>query len=55
MVYSADELPIVPMPMTPAEVGNFVAGEIEKWGKVIRAAKSSQSQADPLAGRYPVT
>jgi hypothetical protein len=26
------------MPMTPAEFGNFVAGESEKWGKVIRAA-----------------
>jgi tripartite-type tricarboxylate transporter receptor subunit TctC len=32
------DLGAVPMPMTPAEFGNFVAGEIEKWGKVIRAA-----------------
>jgi tripartite-type tricarboxylate transporter receptor subunit TctC len=28
----------VPMPMTPAEFGTFVATETEKWGKVIRAA-----------------
>ena len=24
---------------SPAEYGKFVAGEIEKWGKVIKAAK----------------
>jgi len=28
----------VPMPMTPAEFGKFLAAETEKWGKVIRAA-----------------
>ena len=28
----------VPMPMTPAEFGKFMADETEKWGKVIRAA-----------------
>jgi tripartite-type tricarboxylate transporter receptor subunit TctC len=28
----------VPMPMTPAEFGKFIATETEKWGKVIRAA-----------------
>ncbi len=28
----------VPMAMTPAEFGKFIAGETEKWGKVIRAA-----------------
>ena len=28
----------VPMPMTPAEFGTFLAEETEKWGKVIRAA-----------------
>jgi tripartite-type tricarboxylate transporter receptor subunit TctC len=28
-----------PMPMTPAEFGELVAEETEKWGKVIRAAK----------------
>src|SRR5262249_11060662 len=28
----------VPMPMTPAEFGKFIADETEKWGKVIRAA-----------------
>jgi tripartite-type tricarboxylate transporter receptor subunit TctC len=28
----------VPMPMTPAEFGQFLATETEKWGKVIRAA-----------------
>jgi hypothetical protein len=27
------------MPMSPAEVGKFVADEAEKWAKVIRAAK----------------
>jgi tripartite-type tricarboxylate transporter receptor subunit TctC len=27
-----------PMPMTPSEFGKFIADEIEKWGKVIRAA-----------------
>jgi tripartite-type tricarboxylate transporter receptor subunit TctC len=26
------------MPMTPTEFGKFIAGETEKWGKVIRAA-----------------
>jgi tripartite-type tricarboxylate transporter receptor subunit TctC len=28
----------VPIPMTPAEFGKFIAAETEKWGKVIRAA-----------------
>ena len=28
----------VPMPMTPAEFGNIIANETEKWGKVIRMA-----------------
>ena len=28
----------VPMPMTPAEFGRFLAAETEKWAKVIRAA-----------------
>jgi tripartite-type tricarboxylate transporter receptor subunit TctC len=28
----------VPMPMTPAEFGKFIADETEKWGKVIQAA-----------------
>ena len=28
----------VPMPMTPAELGKFIADETEKWDKVIRAA-----------------
>jgi tripartite-type tricarboxylate transporter receptor subunit TctC len=28
----------VPTPMTPAGFGKFIAEEIEKWGKVIRAA-----------------
>ena len=32
------ELGSAPMPMTPAEFGKLVADEIEKWGKVIRAA-----------------
>jgi tripartite-type tricarboxylate transporter receptor subunit TctC len=32
------ELGAVPMPMTPAEFGKFMADETEKWGTVIRAA-----------------
>lgn len=28
----------VPMPMTPAGFGKFIAEESEKWGKVVRAA-----------------
>ena len=32
------ELGHLPMPMTPAEFGKFIADETEKWGKVIRAA-----------------
>jgi tripartite-type tricarboxylate transporter receptor subunit TctC len=32
------DLAAAPMPMTPAELGKFIAGETEKWGKVIRAA-----------------
>jgi tripartite-type tricarboxylate transporter receptor subunit TctC len=32
------ELGAVPMPMSPAEFGNFIVDETEKWGKVIRAA-----------------
>ena len=27
----------VPLPMTPVQFGQFVAGETEKWGNVIRA------------------
>ena len=26
----------VPMPMTPAEFGAFIAGETKKWGDVVR-------------------
>jgi tripartite-type tricarboxylate transporter receptor subunit TctC len=32
------ELGSVPLLMTPAEFGKFIADEIKKWGKVIRAA-----------------
>jgi tripartite-type tricarboxylate transporter receptor subunit TctC len=32
------ELGAVPMPMTPADFGKFIADETEKWGKVVRAA-----------------
>jgi len=32
------ELGASPMPMTPAEFGNFLGDETEKWGRVIRAA-----------------
>jgi tripartite-type tricarboxylate transporter receptor subunit TctC len=31
-------LGIEPMPMTPAEFGKFIAGEFEKWAKVIKSA-----------------
>ena len=33
------DLGATPVPMTPAEYGKFVAAEIEKWAKVIKAAK----------------
>jgi tripartite-type tricarboxylate transporter receptor subunit TctC len=33
------DLGATPVPMTPAEYGKFVADEIEKWAKVIKAAK----------------
>jgi len=32
------ELGVEPMPMTPAQFGDFIAKENDKWGKVIRAA-----------------
>jgi tripartite-type tricarboxylate transporter receptor subunit TctC len=32
------DLGCVPLRMTPAEFGNFIADETEKWGKVVRAA-----------------
>jgi tripartite-type tricarboxylate transporter receptor subunit TctC len=32
------DLGAVPMSMTPAEFGKFIAAETEKWGKVIRTA-----------------
>lgn len=32
------DLGAVPMPMTPAEFGKFVAAETEKWAKLIRSA-----------------
>src|SRR6185503_9272473 len=32
------DLGVEPMPMTSAEFGKFVAGEADKWTKVIRAA-----------------
>jgi tripartite-type tricarboxylate transporter receptor subunit TctC len=31
----------IPMPMSPAEFGKFVADETEKWGKVVRSANLS--------------
>jgi tripartite-type tricarboxylate transporter receptor subunit TctC len=33
------EMSSVPLPLTPAEFGSLIVEEIEKWGKVIRAAK----------------
>ena len=32
------DLGVEAMPMTPAQCGKFIAGENDKWGKVIRAA-----------------
>ena len=29
---------VVPMPMTPAAFGKFIADETKKWGKVVRVA-----------------
>jgi hypothetical protein len=28
----------VPLAMAPADFGNFIAAETEKWGKVVKAA-----------------
>jgi tripartite-type tricarboxylate transporter receptor subunit TctC len=33
------DLGATPLPMTPAAYGKFVADEVERWGKVIRAAQ----------------
>ena len=32
------EMSSVPLPLTPAEFGNLIVEETEKWAKVIRAA-----------------
>ena len=32
------EMGVVPMPMTPAAFGKFIADETKKWGKVVRVA-----------------
>ena len=32
------DLGALPMPMTPAEFGNLVADDTQKWAKVIRSA-----------------
>jgi tripartite-type tricarboxylate transporter receptor subunit TctC len=32
------ELGAVPMPMAPADFGKFIAGETEKWAKVVKSA-----------------
>jgi len=33
------DLGVVPMPMTPAEFGKFIADETEKWAKIIKVGK----------------
>ena len=33
------EMSSVPLPLTPAEFGNLIVEETEKWSKVIRSAK----------------
>jgi tripartite-type tricarboxylate transporter receptor subunit TctC len=38
MMTRLSDIGAVPMPMTPAAFGAFIAAETEKWGKVIRAA-----------------
>jgi tripartite-type tricarboxylate transporter receptor subunit TctC len=35
---SLADIGVVPMPMTPAAFGKFIAGETAKWGKVVRVA-----------------
>ncbi len=32
------DLGATPMPMTPADYGKFIADEVDRWGKVVRAA-----------------
>jgi tripartite-type tricarboxylate transporter receptor subunit TctC len=32
------DLGAVPMPMTPADFGKFIADETEKWAKVVKFA-----------------
>jgi tripartite-type tricarboxylate transporter receptor subunit TctC len=32
------DLGSVPMPMTPAEFGKYIADDTEKWAKVVQAA-----------------
>ena len=32
------ELSNLPMPMTPADFGNLIASETERWGKVVKFA-----------------
>jgi hypothetical protein len=41
------------MPMTSGEFGNLIAAETEKWGKVIRRAKSSQNDGPNIQIRAP--
>ena len=41
----------VPMPMTPADFGQLIAGETEKWGKVIKFAKIKPKRADFTSSR----
>ncbi len=38
LIAALADLGAVPMPMAPAQFGNFLAAETEKWGKVIRGA-----------------
>ena len=38
MVARFADLGSVPMPLTPAEFGKFIADETEKWSKVIKSA-----------------
>jgi len=38
MIAKFDNLGAEPMPMPPAEFGQFVVGEIDKWAKVVRFA-----------------
>jgi tripartite-type tricarboxylate transporter receptor subunit TctC len=38
MIARLADIGVIPMPMTPVEFGKLITDEMEKWGKVVRAA-----------------